>query len=74
MAETTSESALSEEELEYFQKKLLAMRDEIYAESAATVEESRMLCSVLKMVLLVFVRSPASRLKENVWKPVPSLL
>ncbi len=39
MAETTSESALSEEELEYFRKKLLAMRDEIYAESAATVEE-----------------------------------
>ena len=33
MAETTSEPALSEEELEYFQKKLLAMRDEIYAES-----------------------------------------
>ena len=39
MAETKSESALSEEELEYFRKKLLAMRDEIYAESAATVEE-----------------------------------
>ena len=35
---------------------------------------SRMLYSVLKMVLSVFVRSPASRLKENVWKPVPSLL
>ena len=39
MAETTSESALSEEELEHFRKKLLAMREEIYAESAATVEE-----------------------------------
>lgn len=39
MSEPTSESYLNEEELEHFRQKLLAMRDEIYAESAATVEE-----------------------------------